>query len=158
MSLEVNTKRPCETIIEIIRNPAPRTFLYPSAKWIILKRDRSARTGQNHRTQSVFKIPGVLGNRSGIRFAESVAVVVVGKREIRGCGELVRRVVVIRRHAQRGKPIPNRVICIALSGRSPLGHLRELVNRIVNILLSHIVELVSLGRAIAGIAICITCV
>jgi hypothetical protein len=102
------------------------------------------------------QIPGVLGGRSGTSLAQSVAVVVVSERDGGSRGQLVRRVVAIRRHVQGRKPIPHAVIRIVLRGRSPLGHSREFVNRIVDVLLSHIIELVDLGRAGACIVVGVT--
>jgi len=109
-------------------------------------------TGIDDLRQPVLKVPS---EAAALGVGEGIAVCVVGVATERTRCQLVRRIVLIRRHAERTQPIPHRVIGIALSGTTALRDLGQFVQRIVTIIRGYPVQVIGFAGAISGSVICI---
>jgi len=100
-------------------------------KRIVLEANRPTRTRQHNRTQSILEVPVVRRRPRRIHFGQSVPVPVVGVRHARLRSQLIRRVISVRRHAQRTQPVPHRVVAVALGRGRSLQHLRQFIQRVI---------------------------
>jgi hypothetical protein len=129
-------------------------LLNAPAKWIVLERNRSSRTGERDTGQPVFGVPGVAGGGgpllAGVALDQRVAVRVVGEGQRRGRGQVVRHVMAVGRYAERVQPVAHRIVLITLSDRASVRDLGELVNGVVGVVVRRVVGVVRFGSAAGG--------
>src|SRR5439155_21229168 len=82
-----------------------------------------------------------------------VAVVVIGVAHVRNRRQLVRRVVLIGRHAQRGQSIAHQIVRVALIGRSPLLGQGELIDIVEGVRQGSVGAVVLPGLAVFHVVI-----
>ena len=73
----------------------------------------------------------ILRRPGGIHLARQIAVVIVAVGGARRGGQLVRRIICVRRNSQRAEPVAHRVVAVALRRVHALRGLRQLVNRVI---------------------------